>query len=119
MPLGTEGSCHNCKPYGELGKPSGGVYTAHTGWNEAHAHGASTAKGSDPSADFQAVCGAKRGGGASRACYVTPRQDLVKLNHCGKIQTLPCKHLPRGVMRQFLFCGLLVAAAMGLLPAIF
>lgn len=96
MPLGTEGSCHNCKLYGECGKP------ACSGWKEAGACGVCPAEVSQPRQT-------SRGLGTVKS-YRSPPPRPCKWNHRGEIQMLSPQNLPCWVMR--LFCGLLVAGVM-------
>lgn len=74
MPLGTEGSCHNCKLYGECGKPSRRICAACLGWREAGAHGVFPAGVSHPRQKFQ-------GSQASQICHRSPQSPPCKWNH--------------------------------------
>lgn len=85
MPLGTEGSCHNCKLHGEHQKLSHSVCIARASRDEAclqfpHADGARRLKSK------------KNMLGPTRPVLGDPQQG-PKLNHCSEIQMLPSKNL--------------------------
>lgn len=118
MPWETEGSCHNCKLYGEHQKLWCSVCTACASWDEWCADWVSRARVCDQMQMFQVVCRAKRDVGAVRPGngYRRPSARPCELNHCSEIHMLSSKTLSCWVMTLLLFFGLLVASVM-CLPA--